>query len=241
MELPLSLGEWALASAVILAGSLLQGAIGFGLGMVGAPLLYLIQPALIPGAMVVAGMCLPMLILLRDWRAVHFPDAGWAVVGQVPGAALGGLVLGVVAQDMLGLVFGSLVLLAVILSVAGGVASPRPPHLFGAGGLAGLMATTTSIGGPPLALAFQHFSGARLRGTLSAVFVPGGVIVLTALALAGHFGLAELIMGISLLPAIAVGFLGSGLVARWLDRDWLRPVLLGVSAAAAAGAIISAL
>lgn len=241
MELPLSLGEWALASAVILAGSLLQGAIGFGLGMVGAPLLYLIQPALIPGAMVVAGMCLPMLILLRDWRAVHFPDAGWAVVGQVPGAALGGLVLGVVVQDMLGLVFGSLVLLAVILSLAGGVTSPRPSHLFGAGGLAGLMATTTSIGGPPLALAFQHFSGARLRGTLSAVFVPGGVIVLTALALAGHFGLAELIMGISLLPAIAVGFLGSGQVARWLDRDWLRPVLLGVSAAAAAGAIISAL
>lgn len=241
MDVPLTPTELALASAVILAGSLIQGSIGFGLGMIGAPLLYLIQPALIPGPMIVAGMCLPVLILLRDWRAVHFPDASWAVIGQIPGAVVGVLVLGAVTQDMLGLVFGSLVLLAVVLSVVGGAVSPRPPHLFAAGGLAGVMATTTSIGGPPLALAFQHFAGVRLRGTLSAVFVPGGVVILTALGLTGHFGLPELLTGLTLLPAIGAGFWLSGYAARWLDRAWLRPVLLGVSAAAAVGAIISAL
>ncbi|WP_290648584.1 sulfite exporter TauE/SafE family protein [Aquisalimonas sp.] len=241
MEVPLTLSEWLLAGLVILAGSLIQGAIGFGVALIGAPLLYFIQPALIPGAMIVAGMCLPLLILLRDWRAVYFPDAGWAVVGQLPGSLAGIAILGVVAEDMLGLVFGVLVLLGVGLSVSGGIANPRPHHILLAGGLTGLMATATSIGGPPLALAFQRFSGARLRGTLSAAFVPGGVIILTTLALFGRFGLPDLLMGLSLLPAVGVGFWLSGYVAAWLDRAWLRPALLGVSGTAAIAAIVSAL
>lgn len=241
MEISLTLSEWLLACLVILAGSLIQGSIGFGVALVGAPLLYLIQPALIPGAMIVAGMFLPLLILLRERRAVYFPDATWGVLGQVPGSLAGIAVLAVVAQEMLGLVFGILVLLGVALSLSGGIVNPRPRHIFLAGGVAGLMATTTSIGGPPLALAFQHFSGARLRGTLSAVFVPGAAIILSILALFGRFGLPDLVMGLSLLPAVGVGFWVSGFVTTWLDRAWLRPVLLGISAAAATAAIVSAL
>ncbi|QIT57007.1 sulfite exporter TauE/SafE family protein [Aquisalimonas sp. 2447] len=241
MDIPLSLTEWVLATLVILGGSLIQGAIGFGVALVGAPLLYLIQPALIPGPMLLAGMCLPMMILLRDWRAVHFPDAGWAVVGQVPGALAGIAVLAVIAQDLLGLVFGALVLLGVALSAVGRIGRPRQHHVFMASGLAGLMATTTSIGGPPLALAFQHYHGARLRGTLSAVFVPGGVIIIGTLAAFGRFGVPELLMGLSLLPGVAVGFWLSGRLAAWLDRDWLRPALLGVSAVAAVAAMVTAL
>ena len=241
MDIPLSLTEWALATLVILGGSLIQGAIGFGVALVGAPLLYLIQPALIPGPMLLAGMCLPMMILLRDWWAVHFPDAGWAVVGQLPGALAGIAVLGVVAQDLLGVVFGALVLLGVALSAVGRIGRPRQHHVFMASGLSGLMATTTSIGGPPLALVFQHFTGARLRGTLSAVFVPGGVIIIGALAAIGRFGVVELVMGLSLLPGGAAGFWLSSRCAAWLDRAWLRPAVLTVSAIAALAAMISAL
>ncbi len=241
MDIPLGLLQWLLASLVVFVGSLIQGAIGFGVALIGAPLLYLIQPALIPGPMLLAGMCLPMMILLRDWRAVHFPDAGWAVAGQLPGALAGIAVLGVVAQDLLGVVFGALVLLGVALSAVGRIGRPRQHHVFMASGLAGLMATTTSIGGPPLALAFQHYNGARLRGTLSAVFVPGGVIIIGTLAAFGRFGVPELVMGLSLLPGVAVGFWLSGRLAAWLDRDWLRPALLGVSAVAAVAAMLSAL
>ena len=241
MDIPLTLPGWLLAMLVVFAGSLIQGAIGFGVALVSAPVLYLIAPALIPGPMIIAGMFLPLLILLRDWRAVHFPDAGWAIVGQIPGTIAGVGLLALVSADMLGLVFGGLVLLAVGLSVAGRVAEPRPPQVFMAGVVAALMATATSIGGPPLALAFQHFSGARLRGTLSAVFVPGGVIVLSGLALSGRFGLSEIVMGLGLLPGVVLGFWLSGRAARWLDRDWLRPALLGVSALAGVAAIVSAL
>lgn len=241
MDIPLGLLQWLLASLVVFVGSLIQGAIGFGVALIGAPLLYLIQPALIPGPMLLAGMCLPMMILLRDWRAVHFPDAGWAVVGQLPGALAGIAVLGVVAQDLLGVVFGALVLLGVALSAVGRIGRPRQHHVFMASGLSGLMATTTSIGGPPLALVFQHFTGARLRGTLSAVFVPGGVIIIGALAAIGRFGVVELVMGLSLLPGGAAGFWLSSRCAAWLDRAWLRPAVLTVSAIAALAAMISAL
>lgn len=241
MEFPLSLLQWMLASLVILGGALVQGSIGFGVALLGAPLLYLIEPSLIPGPMIIAGMSLPMLILAREWRAVHFPDAGWTVAGKAVGIALAGLVLGWIPENALGLVFGLLVLFGVALSAAGRIPSPRRPHMSLAGGLSGFMATTTSIGGPPLAIVFQGYPGARLRGTLSAVFIPGGVLSLLTLALVGRLGLVELALGLSLLPAIIVGFWLSGYTARALDRAWLRPALLAVSALAGFAAILQAI
>jgi uncharacterized protein len=103
-----------------------------------------------------------------------------------------------------------------------------------------LPATTTAIGGPPLALAFQTARSARLRGTLSACFVPGGVFSQTALAASGRFGWSEAGLGASLMPAIVIGFMLSGPFGRFLDRGWLRPTLLSVSAAAAVVAIVRA-
>lgn len=241
MELPLSLLQWILASLVILGGALIQGSIGFGVALLGAPLLYLIEPALIPGPVIIVGISLPLLILMREWRSVHPPDVGWAVGGKLVGIPLAAVVLGRVSEQALGMIFGVLVLLGVALSALGRIPHPRRGHKLLAGFLAGFMATTTSIGGPPLALAFQSYAGPRLRGTLSAIFVPGGFLSLAALAWVGRFGTAEILMGISLLPAIGLGFWLSGYTAPALDRAWLRPALLAVSALAGGVAILRAL
>ncbi len=241
MELPINLVQWLLASLVILLGSLVQGSIGFGVALLGAPLLYLIEPALIPGPVIIAGMSLPLLILARDWRAVHFPDAGWALSGKLAGTTLAALILSYISEAALGMLFGTLVLAGVALSVWGRMPDPARHHIAVAGGLSGFMATTTSIGGPPLAIAFQHFHGPRLRGTLSAIFVPGGVLSLTALTVVGRLGVEEVLMGLALLPAIVVGFWASGHTVHLLDRQWLRPALLGVSALAGLVAIVRAL
>lgn len=240
MDFPLTLLEWMLATGVLLVCATIQGSIGFGVGLLGAPILYLIHPVLVPAPILMVGMALPMMILVRDWHDVQLRDAAWAFPGTLLGTALGAVILGMISADGLSLLFGSLVLLGVGLSVVGQVPSLRPRNVLAAAGLSGFMATTTSIGGPPLALAFQTMHGRRLRGTLSAVFVPGGVLALTALYLVGRFGTTELLTGFSLLPAIILGFWISGHTVRLLDRHWLRPVLLLFSATAGLYAILDA-
>lgn len=241
MPFPLTLTEWLLATAVVILGAIVQGTIGFGVALLGAPLLFLINPALVPAPVIIIGMSLPLLILVRDHRAVKVSDVGWVLPGMAVGSALAALVLGVISEQALGLLFGVLVLLGVALSVGFRFPDPKRPHLLSAGFVTGFMATTTSIGGPPLALAFQNVRGARLRGTLSGCFVPGGFLSLAALAWADRLGWAELALGLSLYPAIIIGFVLSGKLTRLVDRQWLRPALLCVSALAAIASIVRSL
>lgn len=239
-ELTLTPLEWLAATAAILAGTIVQGSIGFGVALVGAPLLYLIDPGLIPAPMIVAGLGIAVLVLWRERRAVERAEIGHVLPGLVLGVAAAGPVMRVVDADTLGLLFGGLVLLAVGLSV-GRPFRPGRRLLFVAGGLSGFMGTTTSIGGPPLALAFQDRSGTRLRGTLAACFTPSALLSLLVLYWAGHLRMPQLVAGLSLVPAMLAGFWVSGWTARFLDRRWLRAAVLLVSALAAVAAIVRAL
>jgi len=241
-NLPLTVEEWLLASLVLVAGAVVQGSVGFGVALLGAPLLFLVNPALVPGPMLVAGLTLPALILVRDRAGLLKGPVAWALAGFLVGSVLAGGLVASLPGDGLALVFGSLVLLAVALSALGWApAEPHGRHLAAAGTLAGFMATATSIGGPPLALVFQNASGQRLRATLSAIFVPGGLFALLSLAAVDRFDGAGLVLGLALLPAVFAGFWLSGFTIRALDRAWLRPAVLAVSAVAGAGAMARAL
>ncbi len=240
--MPLTPGEWGLANAVLLVGAVVQGSVGFGIALLGAPILFLLNPLLVPAPMLIAGMALPALILLRDWKGLDSQGLWWALPGQLAGSALSALVVTVLPQAGLALVFGVLVLLGVGLSTFGSApASPTAGYLVTAGSISGFMATATSIGGPPLALVYQGTSGTRLRATLSSIFVAGGLISLSALAIAGRLGIEELQAGVSLLPAVLVGFGLSGFIVQALDRFWLREAVLAVSALAGAGAVVQGL
>jgi len=241
MALVLTPMEWLAASAVILAGTVIQGSLGFGVTMLSAPLLYLIDPRFVPAPMIVVGSTVATLVLWRERRSVDLREVSRVLPGEALGVAAAAAVVGVVSDATLGLLFGSLVLLAVALSLVHRPPEPGPRLLFVAGTLSGFMATATSIGGPPLALVFQGRAGGQLRGTLSACFVPLGVLALAALYAAGRMGAAELIGGLALLPGVALGFGLSVHTARALDRRWLRGAVLAVSALAALAAIADAL
>jgi len=241
MQLPLTGAEWLAATVVVLLGAIVQGSLGFGVALVAAPLLFLIEPALVPGPMILAGLGVVAMVYLRDRAAVDHREVARVLPGVVLGVVLAGGVLRVLSHDVLGLLFGGLVLLAAGLSMRRPPASPGPRLLFWAGGLAGFMGTATSIGGPPLALAFQARAGMHLRGTLAACFAPLGVLSLAALWWAGHLDGAQVIAGLSLLPGVLLGVALSGHVVRYLDRHWLRPAVLAVSALAGVAAIVRAL
>ncbi len=233
--------EWLLATLVLFAGTVVQGSIGFGVALIGAPILYWIDPGWVPGPMLVVGMALPLAMLIRERQSLDVVGIRWAIPGQLTGAALAAFVLARVDETHVSLIFGGLVLLAVVLSVVAGAPKPTGRRLLLGGSLSGFMATATSIGGPPLALAYQGVSGARLRASMSAVFVVGAIGSLSGLAIIGRFGVDELLLGLSLLPGVAAGFWVSNYTARLLDRRWLRGAILSVSAVAGLAAVVQSL
>lgn len=230
--------DLVLAGAVVFCGAVLQGSIGFGLGLMAAPLLVLVEPRLVPAPLLLASGVLTVLLTHRERHAIITDDLKWSLGGRVLGTLPALAVLTVVPGERLGLAFGALVLLGVGLSASGWHLPPSPRVLLGAGALSGFMATIAAIGGPPMALVYQRESGPRIRATLSAYFVVGVAISLAGLAWVGRFGLAETALAGALIPAILAGFWVSRHTARRLDRGSLRPAVLIVSAASAAAVIV---
>jgi uncharacterized protein len=236
----LTLPQFLAATVVVALGAVLQGTIGFGLGLFGAPLLLLIDPLLVPGPLLGASAVLTLLLTRREWGGVRGGDLGWALGGRLAGTLAALAVLTALPAERLDLLLGGLVLLGVALTASGLHLRPTPRMLLGAGALSGFMGTTTTIGGPPIALVYSRESGPRLRGTLSAFFVVGVMVSVIGLALVGRFGLRELRLAGLLLPGVVVGFVASRHTSTALDRGFLRPAVLGVSAISALVVILRA-
>ena len=230
----MSVLEFTIATVVVALGALLQGSVGIGLGMLAAPLLLLIDVTFVPGPLLCSALVLTVFLAHRDRHAIQFSDLGWALSGRLAGIAAGMSVLASLSPDRLRTVFGALILAAVALSASGLHLRPRPSTLVTAGVLSGLMGTTISVGGPAMALVYQHSTGPRIRGTLSAYFVFGITASLLGLHFVGFFGTEELLLSVSLLPGVLLGYLASRHTAGVLDKGYTRAAVLAVSAAAGA-------
>lgn len=233
--------EWALASALIAVGAAVQGSIGFGMALVAAPLLVLVDPRLVPGPLLLASLPLVLMMGWRERAALELERLAWPIAGQLAGTAVAFAVLRVASQSALSATIGLVILAGVGLSLVAGHWRPSHRNLVAAGTLAGFMGTTSSIPGPPLALVHQHVAGERLRAALVPFFLVGAVLSLGALALAGRFGRMEMWAGAALLPGVLAGFAASGWLAARLRAQWLRAGVLGLSAASALALIHRAL
>jgi uncharacterized membrane protein YfcA len=221
--------EILIALTTITVGAFIQGSVGFGLAMISVPVLLLINPEFIPGPLLCATLTLTSLTIYRDRSGIDNADLPWALAGRIIGTPLGLFALASVSRDNLDLMFGSLILFSVLLSASGLRLLPTPKSLIGAGTLSGFMGTTSSIGGPPMALLYQSTEGIRLRGTLAVFFTIGVVISLVALAAVGRFGLRELSLGLLLQPGILAGFFLSSRMAANLDHGYTRQAVLSVA------------
>lgn len=237
----MSPAELLLANAALLAGAVVQGAVGFGAMLVAVPFLLLIDPELVPGSALVASVPLGVFILARDHRHGRLRDVAWPLVGRTIGAPLGVMVLVAVPAELLGVLFGVLLLAAVLASASRWTVAPTDRNGFFAGTISGFSGTTVGVGGPPVAIVYQGDAGPVLRANLSRYFLAGLVISLTSLSIGGELGPDRVQAGLALVPGLLVGAVISGRVAQYLDRGWARPAVLAVSAASAVVVLVRAL
>lgn len=237
---PLTPLQMCLAGCIILAGTIVQGSVGFGLGLVAAPILTLINPMLVPGPILLLGLLLAMLMSVRERRAMDVTGLKWGLVGRLVGSAVAAAVVASIPKTTTSVILGALVLLAVVLSISGLDLQPTRGALLGAGTLSGFMSTTASTGGPPIALLYQRASGERLRSTMSGYFIVGTIISIVALALVGQFGRFEVLAALVMLPGMLLGYVLSGRLVTLLDRGYTRGIVLLVSAASSIAVIVRA-
>jgi uncharacterized membrane protein YfcA len=217
----------------MILGSILQGSVGYGMALVASPILIMIEPRLIPGPYTLASLLLSVLMLLRERRSMDIRGVSWALVGRVPGTILAGLLLAVASGRSMILIFGVMVLVGVVISVAGWRFPPRPGNLFFAGLLSAIMGTVATIGGPPMALVYQDAAGDQLRSTLSGYFIVGGLLSLVTLIIVGRFGQTEVWLSVALLPGILCGYLVSSRLLPLFKSQNLRPIVLAVATVSA--------
>lgn len=233
MDLLLSWPGLAAVVTVIVAGAI-QGSTGFGFNMLAAPLLAIIDPAFVPGAIVTMSTLVCVGGALQERRAIDWHDLRYALSGRLVAAVLATFAIGLMSPRAFSLVFGLAVLLGVVLNLAGLRLPTTPRNLFGAGIVSGFMGTLTSIGAPPMAMVYQEADPARMRATLNAFFVVGGVISLLALWLGGHYGGHDLALAALLLPFALLGLVFSGWGRRLVHKGHVKRIVLTVSGVSAA-------
>lgn len=230
-----------LVALAVGVGALVQGSIGFGANLVAAPVLALADPEALPATLVLVVIPLVTVMVVREGHHVDRSGVTWITIGRIPGTALGAWVVAIISASTLSVLLGSGVLLAVGLSLVSGPVALNRVTTTAAGFASGAMGTATSIGGPPLALLYQHHEGPVLRSTMAVAFAFGTALSLVALALGGVIEAWHVLLATALLPALVVGLVLSRYVVGRLDGRRLRPAILAFAAITAVWTIVRGL
>jgi uncharacterized membrane protein YfcA len=231
----------AAVTAVMTISAILQGAVGFGLGLIAIPFLIYLDLRYVPGPLLVAALTLHMLVLQRDRSGVDKSGLTMLLSGRVLGTIPAAILLAYLPLDSMKILLAAVVLAGAVMGVLHSGGHPTPAVLFGAGAASGFMATAAGLGGPPVALVYQRETGLRLRGTLAAYFIVGTIFSLIALAWAGRFGAEEIRLSVVLIPGTVLGYFMSRPAAAYLDSGRTRTAVLAVSALAAVSVIVTVL
>jgi uncharacterized protein len=229
-------GQVILFTVATLA-AMVNGALGYGFSSLTVPiaLLFLPQKLLSPALVLVE-------LVINSWVVIHnrgslaivrrrmFP----IVVGLLPGILIGSLLLSSANPGWLK--FGTYaVLLPLILLQAAGVR--RPIHSERAAGLplgvgVGVLYSTTTISGPPLALMFnnQGLHKEEFRAALGTVRVVETTLTAVAYACLGLFSAKSMRLVLPISPAVLLGLPIGAYLIRYMNSETFRRICMSFDA-----------
>ncbi|KAF1069897.1 sulfite exporter TauE/SafE family protein [Variovorax sp.] len=211
-----------LMSLAVLVAAFVQGATGVGFALIAAPVIGLVRPELLPVCVLVLMLPLNLYVAWRERGAIDGTGARWITGGRVAGTAGGLWVLAALSAGQLSLFVGASTVAAALVTLLMPAFSPGRGAFVGAGLVTGITETATGIGGPPLALVYQHQPAPTMRSTIALCFLLGELVSLAVLLATGRVGLPQLQAAALLLPALVVGAVLSRLVHRRVNGRLLR-------------------
>jgi uncharacterized membrane protein YfcA len=235
-----SIGAFVVAASAVAIGSTVQGSVGFGLNLLSAPFVAIVVPEALPATLVLLAFPLAVAVVRREHHRVDGEALPWMLVGAVPGTVLGLLIVGHIDAPDLAIVVGGITLVGVALSIVSPPLAVTPGTSAVAGFVSNLFGTASSVGGPPVALLFQHRPGPVARSTLGGFFATSAALSLIGYVVIGVVSLDQLRFALELAPFMVGGLWASRHVHPLVDAGWLRPGVLALSGVAGAVAILRA-
>ena len=239
-------GWVAVVVLALLLAVVLQAATGFGFALLAGPSLYVVMtPTKAVALLLILGLAVNALVLAGERRRleVDWGDLRPAMLAALPGLPIGAVLVRALPADALRVAIGVIVCGLVAHRLWRRAPARRlvPGRATAAvaGLSAGILTTSTTTNGPPLALWLggRGRAPAVVRDTVSAAFLMLDVVgLVVVLAVVGpHRALAEAVWLPALVPVVLTGHLAGSWVFRRLPAHRYDQVLL--LAVAAAGAV----
>jgi uncharacterized protein len=179
-----------LIPGVLFLATLIRSTLGFGEALVAVPLLALVVPVEVAAPVaVLVSITVALIVVVHDWRQVHFRSAGWLVLPTMLGIPLGLLLLRTVSEPVVKAVLGAMIAGFSAHSLLSRqhreLKNDRLAWLFGFG--AGVLGGAYGMNGPPLVIygSLRRWSPQHFRATLQGYFLPASLAGLWGYRLAG--------------------------------------------------------
>jgi uncharacterized membrane protein YfcA len=231
------------AALAVLAGAVVQSAVGFGFALVCAPLLFAaLGPAEAVWSLNALSLVVNGVTLLAEGRRPQplARIAGTVLAWSLPGMIAGALVLQHADPVWLQLALTATVFATLVVRLRPGAEGPAPVWAPPATGLAsGVLTTSLSTAGPPLVLLLlgRGHTPRQVRDTLTTVFIAQGVLGIGALAITQTKGAPGqgllLFAGAALVGQLA----GRPLFGRLAERGYERALTVVLVLSAAVGLV----
>lgn len=215
-------GIFVLLAATVAIAAFVQGTAGMGFALLVAPVIGLVAPGLLPVSLLILMLPLNFYVTWRERGHLHLQGAGWITAGRTVGAVFGIWIITVISQGHLSLLIGSSTVLAAAVTLCAPSFLPGRLSFLAAGVVTGVTETATGIGGPPLALVFQHHNAPILRSTIALCFALGEIISLAMFFALGRIHSGLVTPALALVPFVMIGAHLSQHSRRFLDGKKLR-------------------
>lgn len=185
---------------------------------------------------VLLSITIAAIVVVQDWRNIHFRSAGWLVASTALGIPIGVWLLGSSHQRLVKCGLGAIILLFSAYSLLGrkpfALRDDPRAWLLACGICAGVLGGAYGMNGPPLVIygSMRRWSAQHFRATLQAYFLPASI-----LGMAGYWmsGLWTPVVThnyfLSLPVMVPAVFLGRAINHRMSNRAFLRYVYMGLA------------
>ena len=226
----LSITTLVLASLCTLIAAVVRGFTGFGLAVVGVPLLTVFfAPARIVPSIMILAVLAGLQLMPRIWRSIDWRLLTPALIGAALATPLGTMALAVLSDDVMRLLIGLAVLIAAAALFLGFRFTARP-GLAVSGGLgivAGLTSGAAAMSAPAVIFLFltSPIPVEAGRACLITFFLISALVSAISASVGGLMTEDAMILGAALLPAMLLGnFLGDRLFAKSSDQIYRQSV-----------------
>ena len=239
-RIDVTLDTFAILAGSTMIAAFVQGSSGVGFALVLAPVLAFVAPELLPVCLLALMIPLNVYVAWRERAAIDRHGVGWITLGRFVGTFGGVWLLAAFAAGRLQMLIGAMTVIAAAATLLLPAFRPGRNSFVAVGVATGISETATGIGGPPLALAYQHRSATTLRSTLALCFLLGQLMSLVVLAVAGRVTGSALTAAVLLAPPLLIGAASSHAVHGRLSGRALRTFVLAFAMASGALLLVRA-